>query len=291
MKFIPYNPEQAYLLPPRVADVLGKEHLCFFLRRGGGSIGFELLRGGPTRTRGVRRTRRSCWWRCGCTLMRWGWTSSRRLEQRVREDLAFRYLAAGATPDFWTLNQFRRQHGRALNDLFTQVVELARAAGVGTPGACSDRFDPRGGERLAEPGGDEGASARRAGANPSPDSALAASLQCRRSQRSVRIGAEEGGDDTPPGAAGRDSSRLEQLKRARQRHISRTDPDSRFLRDRRGFTLGYTVDVAVSEDHLIVEQRVTQAATDNASLLPVVEAVERRCGEMPQKVSADSGFF
>ena len=44
-----------------------------------------------------------------------GVTSSRRLEQRVREDLAFRYLAAGATPDFWTLNQFRRQHGRALN--------------------------------------------------------------------------------------------------------------------------------------------------------------------------------
>ena len=38
-------------------------------------------------------------------------------------------------------------------------------------------------------------------------------------------------------------SRLEQLKRARQRHISRTDPDSRFLRDRRGFTLGYTVDL------------------------------------------------
>ena len=51
------------------------------------------------------------------------------------------------------------------------------------------------------------------------------------------------------------------------------------------------MDVAVSEDHLIVEQRVTQAATDNASLLPVVEAVERRCGEMPQKVSADSGFL
>ena len=30
MKFLPYNPEQAYLLPPRVADVLGKEHLVFF---------------------------------------------------------------------------------------------------------------------------------------------------------------------------------------------------------------------------------------------------------------------
>ena len=85
--------------------------------------------------------------------------------------------------------------------------------------------------------------------------------------------------------------RPRQLKRARQRHISRTDPDSRFLRDRRGFTLGYTVDVAVSEDHLIVDQRVTQAAFDNTSLLPVVEAVERRCGEMPQKVAPKRLLF
>ena len=33
MKFLPYNPEQAYWLPPRVADVLGEGHLCFFLCR------------------------------------------------------------------------------------------------------------------------------------------------------------------------------------------------------------------------------------------------------------------
>src|SRR3989442_3457303 len=60
-----------------------------------------------------------------------GITSARRLEQRVREDLAFRYLAAGSAPDFWTLNDFRRRHGRALNDLFTQAVELARSLGIG----------------------------------------------------------------------------------------------------------------------------------------------------------------
>ena len=63
-----------------------------------------------------------------------GVTSARRLEQRVREDLAFRYLAAGACPDFWTLNQFRTRHARALNDLFTQVVELARSLGMGRLG-------------------------------------------------------------------------------------------------------------------------------------------------------------
>jgi transposase len=30
-----------------------------------------------------------------------GITSSRRLEQRTREDLGFRYLAAESVPDFW----------------------------------------------------------------------------------------------------------------------------------------------------------------------------------------------
>ena len=32
-KFLDYNPDQAYLLPPSVHDVLGPGHLCFFLRR------------------------------------------------------------------------------------------------------------------------------------------------------------------------------------------------------------------------------------------------------------------
>jgi transposase len=63
-----------------------------------------------------------------------GITSSRRLEQRVREDLAFRYRAGGAEPDFWALNDFRRRHRRVLNDVFTQVVELARRLGMGRLG-------------------------------------------------------------------------------------------------------------------------------------------------------------
>ena len=33
MKFLTYNPEQAYLLPPSVHEVLGEEHVCFFLHR------------------------------------------------------------------------------------------------------------------------------------------------------------------------------------------------------------------------------------------------------------------
>ena len=63
-----------------------------------------------------------------------GMTSARRLEQRIVEDLALRYLAGGQRPDNWALSAFRRRHGRALNDAFTQVVELARELGMGKLG-------------------------------------------------------------------------------------------------------------------------------------------------------------
>ena len=86
--------------------------------------------------------------------------------------------------------------------------------------------------------------------------------------------------------------RLQKLRKLGARQLSVTDPDSRFLRESGGgFTLGYTVDLAVSDDHLIVGQRATQAVSDNASLLPLVEQVEQTCGTRPEQVSADSGFF
>lgn len=85
--------------------------------------------------------------------------------------------------------------------------------------------------------------------------------------------------------------RLKELRKSAVKRPSKTDPDSRFLKTRQGFVLGYTATLAASEDHLIVEQRVTQEATDSAALLPTVEAVKRRCGETPGRVSADGGFF
>jgi len=85
--------------------------------------------------------------------------------------------------------------------------------------------------------------------------------------------------------------RLERLRKSGLRQLSRTDPESRLLRSREGWQLGYSAEIAVSEDHLIVAQRVTQNASDNASLLPLVDEVGRQCRGKPQRVSADSGFF
>jgi transposase len=290
MKFLIYSPEQAYLLPPNVREVLGKNHLCFFLQRV-----VEKLDLRPFETAYEDEGRPAYHpalmvsvWLYAYTL---GITSSRRLEQRVREDLAFRYLAGGAQPDFWTLNEFRRRHPKALNDLFTQVLELARAAGLGRLGHVA--IDSTRVKANASPHRVESEARLRA-------ERLRVRRQIRRWQQACN--AEDPNETPGLELATRECARLErrlaeiprrleQLKKSGLPRRSVTDPESRFLKERKGFVLGYTVTLAASEDHLIVEQRVSQEVTDNGLLVPMVEAVEQRCGEVPGQVSADSGFF
>jgi len=72
---------------------------------------------------------------------------------------------------------------------------------------------------------------------------------------------------------------------------STTDPDASFLRTSKGFVLGYSAQISVSEDHLIVAQRVIQRGNDNSTLVPMVDLTTKICGQQPERVVADSGFY
>src|SRR3989304_37318 len=114
MRFLPYAPAHAHLLPPSVKDVLGKEHLCFFVHQVVAKLDLRALAqeyGEEGRLAYAPELMVKVWLYAYALQV----TSSRRLEQRVREDLAFRYLAGGAAPDHWTLNELRRRHGRAIH--------------------------------------------------------------------------------------------------------------------------------------------------------------------------------
>ena len=202
--------------------------------------------------------------------------STRKLEQRVHEDLGFRFLAGGCAPDFKTLSEFLRVHRAAIVELFTQVLQMLRRAGLARVGEVA-------------------IDSTRIKGNASRDRVV----QRKRLQKQVQQWMEEVEDD-PDRQPGRQVSEqerqrvLEQLQQMQQMgedKMSLTDPEARFLRTRQGFKLGYTGEIAVSQDHFIVAQRVTHNKTDNASLLPMVEEVERQCGERPRQVLADSGFF
>ena len=59
-----------------------------------------------------------------------GVASSRRIAQRLHEDIALRVLAANNTSDLRTISDFRKDHLAALADLFHQVLEPCRQAGL-----------------------------------------------------------------------------------------------------------------------------------------------------------------
>jgi hypothetical protein len=212
--------------------------------------------------------------------------STRRLERRIREDLAFRYLAGGLGPDHKTLSEFLRRHRRAINDVFTQVVQLARRAGLGKLGHVA-------------------IDSTRVRANAARRSVVdwdqTQRQQWARDRRLVRAFQQKASAPDPEEDGGVHLSVEQQgalerqtvpaLPKKGRQQISRTDPDSRFLHTAQGWALGYTADLAVSDDHLIVATRVTQNATDNGSLVPMVEEVERQCRARPEKVTGDSGFF
>jgi len=285
-RFKVYSPDQAYLLPPSVRDELGGKHLCFFVRgvieRLDMSV-FEQsysLEGGelyaPQLMLGV--------WLYAYAL---GITSARQVERRVVEDLAFRYLAAGERLDNWALSAFRRRHGRALNDAFTQVLEWAQSQGMVKLGRVA--IDST---RIAANASKDCVDSEQA----LRDTRAHLRRQVRTWQKAAdRDDAEPGGLDVAIGELNQALEelprRLERLKKSGLKKLSRTDEDARFLRQRGGFVLGYTGEVAVSDDHLIVAQRVTQNVTDNGSLAPMVDQTEQRCGAPPGAALADSGFF
>src|SRR5207253_5224517 len=55
---------------------------------------------------------------------------SRAWEKACIEDVATRWLAAGAAPDFRAIARFRRRHLSALGHLFVQALALCQAAGM-----------------------------------------------------------------------------------------------------------------------------------------------------------------
>lgn len=279
-RYLGYSPDQVELLPRSVREVLSGGHLCFFVHRVVEQLDLKRFHQSYGEE-GGQLYHPSLMLKVWLYAYALGVTSSRRLEQRIREDLAFRYLAGGAQPDYWALNAFRRRHALAINDCFTQVLEVARSMGM---------------RQLATVAVDT----TRIKASASPDKIVLEKRQARaRLRRRVRQWQHACDSDGSNEGAGTElaiavdevavAPQLEPLEKPRKR--STTDPDASFLRARGGFVLGYAAQIAVSEDHLIVAQRVIQRGNDNASLVPMVRLVESTCGSPPQRVVADSGFY
>lgn len=124
-------PEQDFLVPPSLREWLPTEHLAYFvsdlvvqLDLSAITVLYEEQEPGYPPYHPVMLTKVLLYAYCV------GVYSSRKIQRRLSEDVAFRVLAVGNHPDFRTIADFPQRHLEALQGLFVQVLRLARDAGA-----------------------------------------------------------------------------------------------------------------------------------------------------------------
>lgn len=136
--FRPYAPRQAFLLPPSPLEWLPEGHLALFILDVVQQLDLtpiyahyeRELRGFPPHDPQMM-----------LALLLYGYCvgvpSSRKIERKTHEDVAFRVLAGGAHPDHSRISDFRRVHLEALAGLFVEVLRLCQKAGLVKLGAVA----------------------------------------------------------------------------------------------------------------------------------------------------------
>jgi transposase len=130
--FLPDDVNQSLLFPPSLHDWLPENHLARFLvdvvsalDLGAIYASYEARDG-----RGMSAYAPAMMVRVLLYGYATGTYSSRKMEAKTYDDVAFRYLSADAHPDHDTLSEFRKRHLEGLAGLFMQALLLCEKAGL-----------------------------------------------------------------------------------------------------------------------------------------------------------------
>ena len=310
--YLPYEPDQQLLLPAALQDWLPDDHLAYFI-----SDVVDQLDTSEVTARYERERRGGPPYhpRMMVKVLLYGYcvgvASSRRIAQRLHEDIAFRVLAANNTPDFRTISDFRKNNLDALSGLFIQVLALCQRAGLVKLGHVA--LD---GTKVKA-----NASKHKAmsyGRMKEREAQLAAEVADDEEDR--RYGKDKRGDELPEELAFREG-RLEKIREAMaaleaeaqataeqaeaegskrpgvpddkaQRNF--TDTESRIIPAPGGkdFLQGYNCQAVVDSAHqVIVAARATNQTSDKQQAAAMMEETIDNVGAVPREVSADAGYY
>jgi transposase len=129
--FLECDREQAFLMPPDPRDWLPEGHLAWFVLATVEQIDLSAFYA-CYRLDGWGRAAFEPQMMVALLLYAYarGERSSRGIERRCVEDVAYRVIAAHQTPDHATIARFRVRHEESLADLFTEVLSLCKEAGL-----------------------------------------------------------------------------------------------------------------------------------------------------------------
>jgi len=313
-----YLPDQDLLLPPSLRDWLPENHLAYCVSDVVDQLDLAAIeavyeeedRGQPPYHP-----------RMMTKILLYGYCvgvfSSRRIQKRLVEDVAFRVLAAGNQPDFRTIADFRKLHLQALEKLFQQVLRLVLEVGalkLGRVALDGSKVKANASKHKAMSYGRMEETEKRLREEVRK---LLKQAEAADEEEDKRYGRERRGDELPEELQRRETriARIQEAKkaleeRAREKAKSEsegkdskeakpepkaqynfTDAESRIMKGSDGFVQGYNTQVAVEPlFQLVVGQTVTQAANDKQQMVPLIEAIQEQSGQRPKEVLTDSGY-
>jgi transposase len=307
--FLLCDRDQEFLLPPSLREWLPEDHLAWFVLDAVDEMDVGAFYGAY---------REDGWGRAAfdprmmVTLLLYSYAvgerSSRGIERRCREDVAFRVITANQVPDHATIARFRARHEQALANTFVQVLALCAKAGLVSVGVVA--LD---GSLLA---GNASPQASRSYASIREEvERMLAEAARADAEEDERFG-DARGDELPAELVDPRSRRerlrrcKEQLERAQAdeqtayeanlawradweaehgrrlagrkptppdpaalaaRKINTTDPDTRLMKRAGGRSVqGYNAQVVASPEQVIIAAEVTQSHNDSDQLEPMV---------------------
>jgi transposase len=312
--FLRGDRDQPFLLPPDLRDWLPADHLAWFILDVVDQLDLDpFLRG--YRADGHGHPAYDPRVLLGMLLYAYatGVRSSRQIQRRCTEDLAYRALAGNQLPDHVTIARFRVRHQQALAGFLVESLKLCAAAGLVRLGVIA--LD---GTKVAANAADR---ANRTLAMLEQEVAAILQEAAATDQREDRQHGRARGDELPAELAS-PSGRLARLQQARARLeaeaaerqrryqqrvtelaaaarakgkqprarikprprdeapnpeavANTTDPDSRFLHTRGGTVQGYNAQAVVTEDQVVVAAGLTREANDLRQLAPMLGAVSQ----------------
>ena len=314
-----YDPDQQLLLPAALQEWLPDDHLAYFISDVIEQLDLSDItaryeqerRGGPPYHPQMM-----------VKVLLYGYcvgvASSRRIAQRLHEDIAFRVLAANNTPDFRTISDFRKDNLAELSDLFLQVLALCQLAGLMKLGhvaldgtkvkANASKHQAMSYGRMKEKSAQLAAEVAE----------LLRKAQEADDEEDRRYGQDWRGDELPEEVAFREG-RLEKIREAMaaleaeaqaaakqaegkalpgvpddkaQRNF--TDAESRIMPapGGRDFVQAYNCQAVVDSEHqVIVAAQATNQTSDKQQAVGMVEETIGNTGAVPKEVSADAGYY
>ncbi len=223
--------------------------------------------------------------------------SSRRLEREAQRNVELMWLIGRLQPDFKTIADFRKDNGKAIQNVCREFVEICR------------KLDLFAKSMIAI----DGSKFKAVNSKQKNDTQASMKRRIARAEKHIEdyLRTLDAKDKDEPVADERDVPELKEklellrihLEELKQREkevkahpdkqLSETDPDSRLMKQSTvGSLVGYNVQTAVDTDHkIIVAHEVTNSPVDRGQLLPMSKMAQDALNKDELTVFADRGYY